>query len=794
MPSIDQIIAQIRTAVYGKDVRENIADGIEQCYEDSTANAQMALIEAKGAETIASIPSDYTELCNDVNNIKKGVSNDNKNILEAIADESIRNVLLGVEWEHGGIRTSTGQNAANEYNSRTVDYIDLCGMIGNIHILSKNTDPVHVCILSYDETKTFIKYSTIDPETDVAATTTIPYNAKYIRVMVANQGWGILDNLDLAYNISIYFRVSYRKINSPELSFTKGTISEGIERDSETRIVSDYIAVGAGTKITCALGRCINIHLYDERLKHSENPLLVDWEWQHTIQEDCYIKIVLRYSSTSNPNLTEEYIQEILDNFRMWYQPPTNPKISQNYINGVSVYNDFDLKNYTNIISGYVWEQGYIGYDGNAIRNLYVIRTRHFIKIKKTNSLLVSVSKPYESVIGFINFYDSNKDFISRSGINGCETNPKNVSVPQDAEYIKVTAGPTWTDIHLFDTTFADGLVIEYAEDATSSGIIGLNNPIETVSKLQQLKFHPQPETIKPLSLLWYSDLHNNVANYRRIYEFRDAYSEYIDFTINTGDIINKSTEDATVFNDPYTLNVIGNHETWDGVDSASHWRTVSEHDLYNLYIAPYINNWGAVCTVDKCYYYKDFPNSNIRLICLDCMHDSSAQVSWLENTLNGALISGYDVIIASHVKPAQNPDLIPLNTPWHNGVVYNGNQSEIASFPRWTPIAYRNAVDTFVNNGGNVACWMSGHIHSDVCGTWHNILSVSITTAGDISPTRAMDSRKYNTKAQDAFNVIAIDPVYKLVKIIRIGQDYSISLQHIDTLCWDYQNHILIS
>ena len=33
MATIDQIVAQIRTAVFGKDVRENIAQGIEKCYD-----------------------------------------------------------------------------------------------------------------------------------------------------------------------------------------------------------------------------------------------------------------------------------------------------------------------------------------------------------------------------------------------------------------------------------------------------------------------------------------------------------------------------------------------------------------------------------------------------------------------------------------------------------------------------------------------------------------------------------------------------------------------------------------
>ena len=37
-PTIEQIVEQIRTAVYGKDVRENIALGIEKCYEDVGEN------------------------------------------------------------------------------------------------------------------------------------------------------------------------------------------------------------------------------------------------------------------------------------------------------------------------------------------------------------------------------------------------------------------------------------------------------------------------------------------------------------------------------------------------------------------------------------------------------------------------------------------------------------------------------------------------------------------------------------------------------------------------------------
>ena len=45
MASIAQIVEQIRTAVYGKDVRENIAQGIEQCYGET---AQISVAKISG--------------------------------------------------------------------------------------------------------------------------------------------------------------------------------------------------------------------------------------------------------------------------------------------------------------------------------------------------------------------------------------------------------------------------------------------------------------------------------------------------------------------------------------------------------------------------------------------------------------------------------------------------------------------------------------------------------------------------------------------------------------------------
>lgn len=67
MPNINQIVEQIRHAVFGKDVRENIAEGIEKCYEDATANAQIERIIASADTVIGNVNSAGATALNNVN-------------------------------------------------------------------------------------------------------------------------------------------------------------------------------------------------------------------------------------------------------------------------------------------------------------------------------------------------------------------------------------------------------------------------------------------------------------------------------------------------------------------------------------------------------------------------------------------------------------------------------------------------------------------------------------------------------------------------------------------------------
>lgn len=96
-PSIEQIVAQIRTAIFGKDVRENIALGIEKCYEDST---------------------DVVKHSEIVNNLEQ---TDPEKVLDARQGKIISDALTTgagkIEWQQGFYSTTDGV-----YHSEYVNY------------------------------------------------------------------------------------------------------------------------------------------------------------------------------------------------------------------------------------------------------------------------------------------------------------------------------------------------------------------------------------------------------------------------------------------------------------------------------------------------------------------------------------------------------------------------------------------------------------------------------------------------------------------------------------------------
>lgn len=103
MATIAQIVAQIRTAVYGRDVRENIAQGIEKCYTDVTSGKTAANAAADAANAAAS-------------NVQTAISN--ANTAANAANTAVGSV--GTAITNAETATGAANTAANAISNMTV--------------------------------------------------------------------------------------------------------------------------------------------------------------------------------------------------------------------------------------------------------------------------------------------------------------------------------------------------------------------------------------------------------------------------------------------------------------------------------------------------------------------------------------------------------------------------------------------------------------------------------------------------------------------------------------------------
>lgn len=349
--------------------------------------------------------------------------------------------------------------------------------------------------------------------------------------------------------------------------------------------------------------------------------------------------------------------------------------------------------------------------------------------------------------------------------------------------------GTSWTDWQIFRMS------------GTASDIVALNNEEETTLKLRQLSTSRDLSatlTVQPVTLLHFSDLHQNSTALSRIVDFKTHYASLINDAIHTGDTINTTAGANTFANVSGAgsiLNVIGNHDTWDGNNN---YVALSEADANSRFISPFSSNWGNVTIPSgKCYYYKDYYDStnkkNVMLIVLDVMHTNQDQLEWFAGALATAKSAGRHVIIANHTIMGKLEDMTYLDSGFDNPM-YPRNVTPDYPFPMYIPSAYVDAVDTFVSGGGIVVAWLAGHMHNDTLATYHNILNIAVTTAGDYSGVgRTTDYRVSGTKSQDAFNVLGINTVYGHLYCMRVGLDYNAVMKKIDTFCWDYVNHRMI-
>ena len=299
-----------------------------------------------------------------------------------------------------------------------------------------------------------------------------------------------------------------------------------------------------------------------------------------------------------------------------------------------------------------------------------------------------------------------------------------------------------------------------------------------------------------PLTLLHFSDIHGNESCLCRIIEMGKMCKEYVDDILCTGDIMNDNWNDNVGFgfwqnNATNILTAIGNHDVLSGGSIS-----ITGKQAYDRYIAPFVDNWDVELpdnaeTDGKCYYYKDYPSSKIRLIVLDCMHYNDTTIGWgsdgdgiqnqwLQGVLEDARVNELSVVCAAHVGPSVTTflDCTYTEYKYFNGESLGGNMMRTA----------QASIDEFVNNGGEFICWLHGHYHCDSI-YLHNqdTIGISIDKATDTGTVLSTCARSSMGKCKDAFNIVSFDTSAKLIKLYKVGANLDNRFRKKGALCINY-------
>lgn len=365
------------------------------------------------------------------------------------------------------------------------------------------------------------------------------------------------------------------------------------------------------------------------------------------------------------------------------------------------------------------------------------------------------------------------------------------VTPPEDANYLIVNI----TDGSSFEKTWSIAPIVEEKLTLvealnigeTALDIVALNGENEITNKLLQLRRHLNMNIsgasgLSPVVLLWFSDIHSDKVQFKRIMQFYERYKTYMNGILCTGDMVFDSLKDDYSYleNDLKKLMMtLGNHDI---ARTAWNDQTVTAEEDYNIFIKPFIDA-GLVdnFTVNKCYWYKDYSSQKLRLIGLDALHWDDAQKSWLEASLNDAKNKGYSVVCANHFFGGRNRTHIECAFD-NVQKLSEGDASINAEAPA--------TIQKFIDKGGDFVCWLSGHTHRDYVyylTDYPKQMGFTIDCA-TCSNGVTDEERENGTKSQDCFNLIAFDTTRKLIKIARIGSDRDSLLRKKDTICINYQ------
>ena len=298
------------------------------------------------------------------------------------------------------------------------------------------------------------------------------------------------------------------------------------------------------------------------------------------------------------------------------------------------------------------------------------------------------------------------------------------------------------------------------------------------------------------LTLLHFSDIHGSKANLQRIVDFMDKHPNTVHAALCTGDLVMYWSGNGMSFWDAVPgaeriITCIGNHDTLNS-DNLDWGKKLSMAESAARYIDPYIDNWGTGIerNSNAIYYSRVFDSQGIRLVVLDCMlsgNEAAEQNRWFKSQLQYALDLSQGVITACHY-PTTKASFI--NCSLTTSRELNKNV--------WAFKSCRATVQSFINNGGEFICYLTGHTHQDRVlfdpQAPHQI-DFGISCASS-DPRQAADDNLLRINgcfSQDLFNLVTIDRDTKHVTVRRVGADLDNSGSDRDSVTYNYETAAVV-
>ena len=305
----------------------------------------------------------------------------------------------------------------------------------------------------------------------------------------------------------------------------------------------------------------------------------------------------------------------------------------------------------------------------------------------------------------------------------------------------------------------------------------------------------------EPFVVMHISDVHGDAEALERAASWADAHSALLDDVVATGDLATSQFSDGMRFwkkveGAKPILTCIGNHDVFESTETKKVYDKVSVADAADQYIDSFVRYWGDIDHEDgTTWYAKDYPERSVRLVVLDCMlylgeksaTEAADQNGWLEETLADAREKGYTVVVAEHYPLAEASMVECSWAPFDRKFAYGPFLAQDVS----------DRVQAFIDAGGKFACYLCGHTHCDgahILPSHPEQFALTVPCTSDAADQAAWgDMDRSQDATRDAFNVVMVDTANGLIKVIRIGADRDLALQHRSTLCWDYRRHRLV-